>query len=423
MMSSVRMLRNLYRLRKTQWMKLSELKKMQLKMLRKSLKHAYEKVGFYHELFDKARIRPNDIKSLEDIRRIPIIDKSTIVKKQLHYLIAKGIDPNKCRKYATSGSTGVPITVYCDRKTEEFRSAVFARPFFECGLGIRDKMVRITDSENWYRNWYERLGLMRKICISPNEPLEKNLTKVQEFNPDAIYGHSSYIFLLAKAIFEKKLEITPRLVIGTADLLTDKIRNFVNSVLSVEMLDFYGSAEVERMAWECREHVGYHIDVENIVFEVVDDDGENVSPGERGNVVVTSLNNYAMPFIRYNMGDSAVLTDEKCPCGRGLPLMKSLEGRANDFLKLPDGRLVSPMAFLATFDYIPGILQYRVIQKGVNRVVVEVVKGETFSEETVEAVRRETKRIMGDLFQVEVATVEEIPRERSGKTKVVSLRI
>jgi phenylacetate-CoA ligase len=337
--------------------------------------------------------------------------------------VARDVDYSKCRKYVTSGSTGVPITVFCDEKTEEFRAAIFARPFLECGLRITDKMVRITDSEHWYRNWYERLGIMRKICISPDKTIEENLTKVQEFSPDAIFGHSSYIFLLAKAVLEEHRAITPRLVIGTADLLTRKIRNFVNSTFNVEMFDFYGSAEVERMAWECSEHVGYHIDMENIVLELVDDDGENVSSGERGNVVVTSLHNYAMPFIRYNMGDSAVLADEKCPCVRGLPLLKSLDGRTNDFFRLPGGELLPPTAFLATLDYIPGVFQYRVVQESPKRVLVELVKGDSFSDETIERFRNETMKIVGDFAEVEVSVVKEIPRERSGKTKVITSKI
>jgi len=404
-------------------MKYSQLETMQAKALRNALKHAYEEVRFYHDLFKEARIKPEEIKSVDDIHKIPIIDKSVIVRNPPSAVVARGVDYSKCRKYVTSGSTGVPITVFCDERTEEFRAAIFTRPFLECGLRITDKMVRITDSEHWYRNWYERLGIMRKICISPDKPIEENLTKVQEFGPDAIFGHSSYIFLLAKAIQEESRAIAPRLVFGTADLLTHRIRSFVNSAFNVEMFDFYGSAEVERMAWECSEHIGYHIDMENIVLELVDENGENVSSGERGNVVVTSLHSYAMPFIRYDMGDSAVLDGEKCPCGRGLPLMKSLDGRTNDFFRLPSGELLPPTAFLATLDYIPGVFQFRVVQENLKRVVVELVKGDSFSDKTIERFRCETMKIVGDFADVEVSVVNEIPRERSGKTKVITSKI
>ncbi|MDH5266412.1 MAG: phenylacetate--CoA ligase family protein [Candidatus Bathyarchaeota archaeon] len=421
-MSIFKVLWHLRELRKNQWLKTSEIVKIQEKKLRAIVKYAYENVEFYHRKFDALGLKPHDIETVQDLQKLPIISRLDVQRNFPNGLVSTNVSVENCKRYTSSGSTGIPVTVICNSKCEDFRGALFMRPFFECGLKLRDKMVRIADVKN-RSSWYEYFGWMRKICISPMAPVKNTIPLLEQYKPDVIYGHSSYIFLLAKEIREMGVKnISPRIVIGTAELLSKKMRDSIESSFGVKMFDFYGSVEVERLAWECEEWNGYHMDIDAQVIEFVRNE-EIAAPGERGKIIVTCLYNYAMPLIRYDLGDVGVASDEKCACGRGLPLMKRIEGRTNDFLKCPDGRLVSPMAIFAVMDYFAEIAQFRAIQEKKNKVVVEIVKGRGFSDKTIHQVVEKVGSIMGEEVLVEPVVVDHIPRDPTGKMRVVRSRI
>ena len=422
-MSDLRVLWHLHKLRKNQWLKKSEIEKIQEKKLRAIIRFAYENVEFYRKKFDELRLKPEDIKTVQDLQKLPVISRLDVQRNFPKGLVAKKISIEKCQKYISSGSTGIPVAVICNSKCEDFRAALFGRPFLECGLKYRDKMVRITDVENWSKHWYEHFGIMRKICIYPMAPVRSKIPLIKQYRPDAIYGHSSYIFLLAKEIQEMGVQgISPRIVIGTAELLSKKMRSLIESTFQAKVLDFYGCVEVERVAWECGEQIGYHMDIDAQVIEFIRN-GENAVPGEKGKIIVTCLYNYAMPLIRYDLGDVGVATDEECSCGRGLPLMKQIEGRTNDFMLCPDGRPIPPMAIFAVMDYFTEISQFRVIQEKRNKIVMELVKGHGFSDKTIHQVKEKMRRIVGKEVQVEPVVVDFIPRDPSGKIRVVKSKI
>ena len=155
--------------------------------------------------------------------------------------------------------------------------------------------------------------------------------------------------------------LKPGTIFSTADLLDRGTRQLIESVFEVPVVDLYGSLEFGYMAWECSEHQGYHLNMESVVMEFLRD-GHRVSNGESGEVVCTSLHSYAMPLIRYRLGDLCVPTDARCPCGRGLPLMTLIAGRANDTVKLPGGRIVTPQALADVMVEFAGMIhQFRII--------------------------------------------------------------
>lgn len=418
MSMSLRFLWYLHKLRKTQWWARTEIEKLQEKKLKTILKHAYENVEFYHRRFRSEGIKPEDIKTVRDLKKLPRTTRFDL-QRNFPTLVSRGVSIDKCRKYTSSGSTGTPVTVLSHGKTESYRAALFMRPFFENGLKMKDKMVRISASPPNEKKWYEKLGLMRKVCLHPNEPIKPAVKLLAKYKPEAVYGHSSYIYLLAKEIAETKNDrINPRLIFTTAELLTFTSRSFIESVFGLKIFDFYGCVEVERVAWECKKHVGYHMDIDSQVIEIVNDHDEQISPGERGEIILTCLYNYTMPLIRYEVGDTGVSIDDECPCGRGLPVMKSIEGRADKFIELPSGRLVPPTSFL-DIDEVPGIGQFQVIQQKKDRIVVKLVAGIGFLKTTPLQVQGLVERIVGDEVHVDIKLVDRIPREKSGKIIVV----
>ena len=134
--------------------------------------------------------------------------------------------------------------------------------------------------------------------------------------------------------------IAPRTVFSTADVLDQNSRQLIESAFDVRVTDLYGAYEFGHIAWECPQHAGYHVNTESVVLELLKD-GRPASPGEAGEVVATSLNSYAMPFLRYRLGDLCSPSHRPCPCGRGLPLLELVQGRSNDAIRLPDGRVVT----------------------------------------------------------------------------------
>ena len=179
--------------------------------------------------------------------------------------------------------------------------------------------------------------------------------------------------LLAEAVKKNYIQdINPKVVFGTSELLDPETRKYINSVFDVEMIDHFGCVELNRTAWECSEHAGYHIDVDAVIMEFIEN-GENVSSGERGEIVYTGLYNYAMPLIRYRIGDIGIPSDESCPCGRGLPLMKLIEGRSDSFMQVPDGRIFSPIIWTLIIRKIPGVGQLKAIQEKIDLIRILVV--------------------------------------------------
>jgi phenylacetate-CoA ligase len=263
------------------------------------------------------------------------------------------------------------------------------------------------------------LGILRKICLSVFDDTEDLLDNLSENKPDVISGYPSILRLLAKKIKEDSIRgINPRLMFTHAELLDDKTRDIINSVFGVELSDLYGCMEVGPISWQCSMHDKYHINIDYLIVEFIKDN-EIVNPGERGEIVVTGLHSFAMPFIRYKIGDFGIPIDEKCNCGRGLPLMKGIEGRIVDSIILPSGRIISPYVLTCITENIPGINRYQIIQKNKNLIILRYIKNEKFSKKTIDKIKENYKRFLGNDIEINPVCVDELIPDKSGKFRVV----
>jgi len=267
------------------------------------------------------------------------------------------------------------------------------------------------------QNGSKNLGIFSPRWISAFDPVEKQVEFLQEFKPDVIGGYTSSILLLAQAVEKRGItDIAPKAVITTSELLDPSTKEYIDSVFNVRTVDHFGCVELNRTAWECSEHAGYHIDVDAVVMEFISG-GEPAAPGERGEIVYTGLYNYAMPLIRYKIEDIGVPSDEVCPCGRGLPLMKLIEGRSDSFMQAPDGRIFSPIIWTLIMRQIPGVGQFKAIQERKDLVRILVVRDQAFTEATVGQIVHDVQEAMGEEVHVGVEVVEEIPKDKSGKVR------
>ncbi|KAF5436481.1 phenylacetate-CoA ligase [Candidatus Methanophagaceae archaeon] len=413
----------LHRVMKQQWLKASELEEIQQKMLRGIIKHAYDNVPLYHQKFRSVGVMPDDIKTVRDLEKIPITTKQELRDKFPDSVIARGVDINKCWNTRTSGSTGVPLTVVWDKRAEDYEKAIALRPNLSCGQKVRDKWVVITSQDHIVtKKWFQKLRIFAPEYMSLFDEVKKQISILEKFSPDILDGYSSSLYLLAKEIKETgNSKIHPRIIFSTSELLDEETRRYIKSVFGVEVYDQFGCVELARTAWECPEHCGYHIDIDAVVMEFLRD-GDAVASGERGEIVYTGLYNYSMPLIRYAVGDIGIPSDEKCPCGRGLPLMEVVEGRKDAFVQVPGGKIYSPIIWTILLRPFPEIAQFKVIQERKDLIIVQIIRDENFSQETVNRVKKSINTVLGEDVYIEVEIVDNIPREggkvRSAVSKV-----
>lgn len=395
---------------------------MQLKALRGILKYAYENVAFYHHRFNVAKIKPGDIQSLEDLRRIPILTKRE-VQRNFNSLVSRNALMEKCIKETTSGTTGTPLTFIAEKRASDITSANKLRHQVENGSRLfRDKYVLLLPARGFSRKRtylggvLMRLGFLRRRLMDAQEPVEDVMEKLVSFGPDVIDSLPSFCLLLAKEMERRGEVIHPRHIFGSGELLDARSRRFINSAFNIDMLDVYGCTEAGNIAWECSEHAGYHTNIDLVVTEFVKDD-EHATTGEAGKIILTPLWNYAMPLIRYEIGDVGRPSSENCPCGRGLPLMEVIEGRYEDFIVLPSGRIISPYVTSRYFENVEGIDEYRIIQQTRSNFTVQLVLREGHNNDIFLHLEDTFKKELGEDLTISIEAVDSIPK--SGKLRHV----
>jgi phenylacetate-CoA ligase len=420
----------LFQLRRDQWKNLEELKKKQLKRLKAIIKHAYYNVPFYHKAFLSLGIRPDDIKTFEDLKKLPIVSKNDIQKNYEKFITA-GIDVSKLPSRITSGSTGIPLKLISDPQPSPGTSKY---PFFECGVKPFDKFVTVWGRGAQQIKWgskYEWLwGEVGEIVVPLLFPEEKLIKILQMIKPDVLLTFPSILLMLANYELSG---ITPRLIFTQGEMVTSHCRDLVPKKFNVDLFETYGCVEFGTLAFECPQHSGLHVLTNNAYLEFIDESGDNVSQGERGEIIVTGLYNFTMPLIRYRLGDIGIPSDERCPCGRSWPLIRSIEGRINDFLILRDGKKISWLYLLRYLLYdekfkenIYCVSQYQLVQERFDRIVFKIVKGAQFEHNILEGIKNKIEvefAKQGYDLEIVLEYVDEIPIERTGKRRLFISKI
>ena len=173
---------------------------------------------------------------------------------------------------------------------------------------------------------------------------------------------------------------------------------------------------MNRITWERSEHAGHPIDVDAAVIETIFN-GEVAASSKSGEIVYTGLYNYAMPLIRYMIGDVVMASDEVCPCGRGLPLMKHIEGHRTHSCGPLDDQVVSSIIWTLIMQQISGVDQSKAIQEKKNLIMIQIVRDQAYTEATARQILHDVQEVMGEGMHVDVEIVEEIPRDKSGKAR------
>ena len=417
---------HLYKLRRSQWLAEDDLARLQWRRLRRIIRHCYDSVPYYRSLFQSIGLKPDDVRGMSDLALIPITTKDALQQASPHELFADGRRPARSIERRTSGTTGRPVSIVLKPSERAAQDVVQARALVENGLRLRDmRAVFVAPWQIPDRNrWFQRLGVWRKAYFSVFDDIREQIPALERLSPDSLAGTPAVLKLIALEKLKNGSRISPRTVFSTADLLDQSTRRLLESAFDVRVTDIYGSLEFECIAWECPHHSGYHINMEGVVLEFLDNDVRPVSPGEAGEVVCTSLLSYAMPFLRYRLGDICSPSDRPCPCGRGLPLIELVQGRANDAIRLSDGRVVTPQA-VADAMVMHGrmIEEFRIVQESEDLVSVHLTKGADFGEETVPLAEKGLREALGGGVRLAFSVVGHIDRDSSGKQRAIVSKV
>lgn len=409
------------KLQRSQWFGPDRLRDIQRRKLRRLVSHAYDTVPYYRDLMTQAGIDPSHIAEPEDLLKLPITRKSRILTRDPDEFLAQGLDPAQCTDLMTSGSQGMPITVRFTHDDRSWWKLLALRGWLANGYRPWDRMLVLNDARfaPRGRRWYEYLGVFRQHYTSIYDEINLQATAAAGLNPHVIRGITSDVLRLGLALDKNGLtKLSPKLVLTSAELTDDLTRRTIEAIYGVPPTDFYGSIECGWIAWQCPEHTGYHINSDCLIVEFLND-GAPALPGQPGEIVVTNLHSHAMPFIRYSVGDIGVAATRSCSCGRGLPLMETMEGRLADSIILPGQRQISPYQLTCTVERFPGIARYQIYQAASGNIVVRIVPDRHHSPATNKNVEDALRSLLDNQLPVETEIVEDLTRGPGEKFRVV----
>lgn len=403
-----------------------QIREMQLRRLRAIITHAYANTSFYRETMDGLGIKPQDIRSVEDIRYLPIITRAD-VKEHFSEMLARGVQLERCKVTHSSGTTGEPVEYAYDAEALNFARALKVREKLWCGVRPADRWVNIAMTRkrgghqitggHWrtFLKSYAAKGLDVDVIEDPDLQLEKIL----KFAPAVLQAYPTSLHALALELRRNpRITWRPRLLFTVAELLGEETRLLVREVFGREIMDIYGLIEVGDVSWQCRRAGEYHINADAILVEFLND-GKPVAPGEVGEIVVSSLYNEAMPLIRYRSSDAGRPSDGRCDCGCNLPAMKVIDGKMLDFLVLPNGKLVSPHVPKKALLFVSGIARFQIVQHTVSELDVLCEVSPDWNEDTPRQIEVALRPIVGPGVRISPKQVERIERAQSGKIKVI----
>lgn len=409
--------------RKRQWASLGSIEAFQLDRLKKILSFSYNNSDFYKNLFDDHDFNFKRIESLQDLKKLPTISKDDLINS------LSAISGKKRHLFASSkttgGSTGQPVTLYKNPLALARERCATARSYEWAGIHLGDPQLRfwgVPHSRPAFKKAAVADFVANRKRISAFDLSEASFLEYYneaiDFRPRYIYGYVSVIEQFANYIIENGLAPIPSVVsiITTSEILSDGARKTIERAFDVKVFNEYGCGEVGSIAHECS-HGNMHLMSDNLIVEVENEDSDS------GELIVTDLFNTATPLIRYRLGDYATLSNEVCSCGRSLPLIKGIHGRAYDIIETPSGKKVHPESIIYVFEGFQSqsrsFRQFQVIQESKFEMSVNIIASSCWTTSMEEKLLEALKRDVDEDIKYTISLVDSIERESSGKMRLV----
>jgi len=411
-----------FQLEQTQWWPTAELERHQMRQLQLLLRHAHDTLPFWRDRLGACGFRADREFTPDMFRSLPLLTRAD-VQTQGDALLSRGLPPahGALAQGKTSGSTGMPIVYYGTALTQLFWRAFSLRDHFWHRRDFSGKLaaIRLHVPEAERSVWGAATsGVMNTgpfASLSVTADIEYQLAWLERQNPEYLLSLPSNLNELARRSLERGIRL-PRLreVRAVGEALADGTRALVRDAWGVGLTDIYSAQETGYIALQCPDHEHYHVQGEGAIVEIVADDGTPCQPGEIGRVVITPLHNFAMPLVRYQIGDFAE-AGAPCDCGRGLPVIRKIHGRVRNMLTLPNGRKNWP-SFGNLLKSAGGkIRQYQCVQCSLERIDVRLVVSGPLTPEEESSLRATLRQSLGYPFELNLVYCDSIARAASGK--------
>jgi len=413
-----------------------EIRAIQFHKLTNLIEHAYNTVPYYREEFTSWGIHPSDIHAWDDFRRLPILKRKRYQETPGKFLSSR--PRNASELMHSSGSCGRPAIFYLSQTLNAAANVSRIRALKWWGINLGDREVRIwadmprlipgfwnPKRRRWKRFYRDRVLNRRTFSVNEmsNVHMEKTWKSIQRFTPKYVFGGASYLYQFARFIDEMGYDgraLGLIVVVISCEMLYEPQVEFIQDVLGCPVVNEYGATEAGVIAYShpCGEN---HTMDDFIIFEIVKSDPTD----EFGKVVITPLENWSCPLIRYDLQDLVVPSKSENPCSLGLGLgrYKSLYGRQYDLIRLPNGEIVHGLVFSNLIFFLKSVRQFKVIQKEPDLIEIslETVNNE-LPKEDENFLRDKIRKNLGPV-RVEIKLVPEIPREDSGKHRFVQSQV
>ena len=413
-------------LEKTQWWSKEDLEQLRLGRLREFLTHAQHYVPYYKKLFYETSFDPDSITSVSDLSCLPLLTKSEI-RAHLEQLTAD--NAQGLARFNTGGSSGEPLIFYIGKRrvSHDVAAKWRATRWWDVDIGDREIVLWGSPIElnaqgrmRSFRDKLLRTRLLPAFEMS-EQKLDGFLKAICSIRPKMLFGYPSSLAHLARYSQSKNIRMDNldiKVAFVTSERLYDDQREQIETTFKCRVANGYGGRDAGFIAHECQAG-GMHITAEDIIVEIVDERGMPQPPGVLGEVAVTHLATHDFPFIRYRTGDVAILDEKTCPCGRGLPLIKEIQGRTTDFIVASDGTVMHGLALIYVVRDLPGVRQFKIIQESIHATRILLVTAPSFKDSFIAMIKSDVMRRLGADVKVDVEIVTHIAKEASGKYRYV----
>lgn len=400
-----------------------QIRAFQDRRLRQLVKHAYENVPFYRALYDDHGVDPRAIRGVADIGRLPITSKRMFQSLPMEMRLARGTDQSRLILRKTSGSSGQPFVFARSLIEERFLGWVRLRAMLEMGSRLTYRHASVLVNHKRQRTdkqlplgFLKAFGLMRGGPIDCFQEPQVILDELKGLAPDVIIGFPGILSRVATcAQSQGESTLRPRLILCGGETVTPLMRKQIEQGFGAPLCDTYGCVEFNLIAWQCGRSSTMHTCDYGVIPEVLS--GEQPTPiGERGEMVLTGLHSFAMPLIRYRIGDVVTRGSAGCSCESAFGTISAIQGRMTDHFQLPDGRLLHPWKIIISLFHDPKVVsEVQLLQETRSRVVVRIVPQRPITASELNVIRAGAAGLLGLGVTLDIQLVDRIPLEATGK--------
>lgn len=415
---------------RSQWWPAAQILQWQIDRLRVFLCDVQNHVPYYHDLFARIGFDPREVTDLAGLSRLPFLTKE-VIRAQTEAL--KADNAQGLARFNTGGSSGEPLIFYIGNERVSHDVAAKWRATRWWGVDIGDPEIVVwgspielgsQDRVRQVRDKLMRTKLLPAFEMSADN-LDEFVADIRAMRPKMLFGYPSAIAHIARHAEARGIamnDLGVKVAFVTSERLYDDQQAQIEKTFGCPVANGYGGRDAGFIAHQCPSG-GMHITAEDIIVEIIGPNDEVLAPGQSGEIVVTHLGTRDFPFIRYRTGDVGVLDDQLCACGRGLPLLKEIQGRSTDFVVAQDGTVMHGLALVYVVRDLPGVKEFKIIQENLDLTRVFLVTEAPFQPENMQTIIEGFKRRLGTRVDIQIEHVAEIPKEASGKFRYIVSKV